>query len=58
MAAAVLLLITNLIGGGLGPFVVGGIIDGGAGTRDLVTIFGLCTTISVLMIVFSRRVTY
>ena len=50
--------LTTMIGGGLGPFVVGGIIDGGAGTRDLVTIFGLCTTISVLMIVFSRRVTY
>ena len=50
--------LTTMIGGGLGPFVVGGIIDGGAGTRDLVTIFGLCMTISVLMIVFSRRVTY
>jgi hypothetical protein len=47
-----------MIGGGLGPFVVGGIIDGGAGTRDLVTIFGLCAMISVLMIAFSRRVAY
>ena len=50
--------LTTMIGGGLGPFVVGGIIDGGAGTRDLLTIFGLCTTISVLMVVFSRRVSY
>jgi MFS family permease len=50
--------LTTMIGGGLGPFVVGGIIDGGAGTRDLITIFALCTTISVLMIAFSRRVSY
>ncbi len=50
--------LTTMIGGGLGPFVVSGIIDGGAGTRDLLTIFGLCTTISVLMVVFSRRVSY
>ena len=50
--------LTTMIGGALGPYVVGGIIDGGADTRDLVTIFGLCAAISVLMIVFSRRVTY
>jgi MFS family permease len=50
--------LTTMIGGGLGPYVVGGIIDGGADTRDLLTIFGLCMTISVLMVAFSRRVAY
>jgi MFS family permease len=50
--------LTTMIGGGLGPYVVGGIIDGGAGTSDLVTIFGLCTAISLLLIAFSRRVAY
>lgn len=50
--------LTTMVGGGLGPYVVGGIIDGGAGTRDLVTIFGLCTAISLLMFAFSRRVAY
>lgn len=50
--------LTTMIGGGLGPYVVGGIIDGGADARDLLTIFGLCTAISALMIVFSRRVAY
>jgi MFS family permease len=50
--------LTTMIGGGLGPFVVGGIIDGGAGTRDLVTIFGLCVAIALLLIAFSRRVRY
>ena len=50
--------LTTMIGGGLGPFVVGGIIDGGADTRDLLTIFGLCVTIAALLIAFSRRVRY
>jgi MFS family permease len=50
--------LTTMIGGGLGPWVVGGIIDGGAGTRDLVTIFALCTAISLLLIAFSRHVRY
>ena len=50
--------LTTMIGGGFGPYLVGGIVDGGAGTRDLVTVFGLCLAISLLMITFSRRVTY
>jgi sugar phosphate permease len=50
--------LTTMIGGGLGPFVVGGIIDGGAGTQDLVTIFGLCLAIASLLMAFSRRVRY
>lgn len=50
--------LTTMIGGGLGPYIIGGVIDGGAGTRDLVTIFGLCTAISLLMFAFSRRVAY
>jgi MFS family permease len=50
--------LTTMIGGGLGPWVVGGIIDGGAGTRDLVTIFVLCAAISVLLTAFSRHVRY
>ena len=50
--------LTTMIGGGLGPFVVGGIIDGGAGAGDLATIFGLCVAIAVLLIAFSRRIRY
>ena len=50
--------LTTLIGGGFGPFVVAGIIDGGAGTRDLLTIFGLCVAIALLLLAFSRRVHY
>ena len=50
--------LTTMIGGGLGPWVVGGIIDGGAGARDLVTIFALCTAISILLIAFARHVRY
>ncbi len=50
--------LTTMIGGGLGPYVVGGIIDGGADTQDLITIFGLCASISVLLTLFSRRVAY
>lgn len=50
--------LTTMIGGGLGPFVVGGIIDGGAGPQDLVTIFGLCVAIAILLMAFSRRVHY
>ncbi len=50
--------LTTMIGGGLGPYVVGGIIDGGADTRDLVTVFGLCAAISVLLTAFSRHIRY
>lgn len=50
--------LTTMIGGGLGPFVVGGIIAGGVDTQDLATIFGLCATVSILLTAFSRRVTY
>lgn len=50
--------LTTMIGGGLGPYIVGGIIDGGADTKDLVTIFGLCATISILLTLFSRRIAY
>jgi hypothetical protein len=47
-----------MIGGGFGPHIVGGVIDGAADTLDLITIFGLCTAISILLIVFSRYVRY
>ena len=50
--------LTTMIGGGFGPFVVGGIIDGGADTQDLMTIFGLCVAIAILLMSFSRRVRY
>jgi MFS family permease len=50
--------LTTMIGGGFGPYIVGGIIDGGAGMLDLITIFGLCTAISILLIAFSRYVRY
>ena len=50
--------LTTMIGGGLGPLVVGGIIDGGADTLNLVTVFGLCTAVSALMIAFARRIAY
>ena len=50
--------LTTMVGGGLGPFVVGGIIDGGADVVDLATIFGLCLAIAALLIAFSRLVRY
>jgi len=50
--------LTTMIGGGLGPWIVGGIVDGGAGTDDLVTIFGLCVLVSALLLAFSRLVDY
>ena len=50
--------LTTMIGGGLGPFVVGGIVDGGAGTKDLVTIFGLCVAVASLLLLFSRHIRY
>lgn len=50
--------ITTLIGGGLGPFIVGGIVEGGASGREIATIFGLCLSISILCLAFSRRVNY
>jgi hypothetical protein len=50
--------LTTMIGGGFGPFLVGSIIDGGAGPSDLATILGLCTLISLLLMAFSRHVRY
>ena len=50
--------LTTMIGGGLGPFIVGGIVDGGADTGDLATIFALCAAISILLLRFSRYVRY
>jgi MFS family permease len=50
--------LTTMVGGGLGPFIVGGIIDGGADAVDLATIFGLCLAIAALLIAFSRLVRY
>ena len=50
--------LTTMIGGGLGPYIVGGIIDGGASTQDLLTIFALCATITILLVAFTRRVRY
>ena len=50
--------LTTMIGGGAGPFLVGSIIDGGAGPSDLATILGLCTLISLLLLAFSRHLRY
>ena len=50
--------LTTMIGGGLGPFIIGGIIGGGVETVDLVTLFGLCAAISVLMFFISRKLRY
>jgi len=50
--------LTTMIGGGLGPFVVGGIIDGGADHGDLATLFGLCLGVSMLLTAVSRRIPY
>ena len=50
--------LTTLIGGGLGPYVVGGIIDGGANPADIATILALCVAVSLLFLAFSRRVSY
>ncbi len=50
--------LTTLVGGGFGPFIVGGIVDGGANPKDIGIIFGLCLAISVLLTLFSRRVAY
>jgi sugar phosphate permease len=50
--------VTTMIGGGFGPWVIGGIIDGGAGMNDLFTLFVLCAAVSVLMIAVSKRVDY
>ena len=49
---------TTMLGGGLGPFVVGGIISGGVQTGDLVTLFGLCSLIGVVMLLAYRRLRY
>ena len=49
---------TMLLGGGLGPFVVGGIINGGAAPEDLAILFGLCVAISATLVIFGRRVRY
>jgi MFS family permease len=50
--------LTTMIGGGLGPFVVSGIIGGGVNAQDLILIFGLCAAVSVLLVALSRRVRY
>jgi MFS family permease len=50
--------LTTLIGGGLGPYVVGGIIDGGAGPVDIATILALCIAVSILFLRFARRISY
>ena len=50
--------LTTMIGGGLGPYVVGGIIDGGAGPADIATILVLCIVVSLLFLRFSRHVSY
>lgn len=49
---------TTMIGGGLGPFVVGGIISGGVQTGDLVTLFGLCSLIGIVMLLAYRLLRY
>ena len=49
---------TTMIGGGLGPIVIGGIIEGGASVPDLVKLFGLCAGIAVLLALVSRRIRY
>ena len=50
--------LTTMIGGGLGPFVVSGIIGGGVNAQDLISIFGLCAAVSVFLVALSRRVRY
>ena len=49
---------TTMIGGGLGPYVVGGIIAGGAALADLIVLFSLCATITVLLAILARRIGY
>ncbi len=49
---------TTMIGGGIGPLVIGGIIEGGAGTGDLIRLFSLCAVIAVLLMLVSRRIRY
>ena len=50
--------LTTMIGGGFGPFVVGGIISGGVETGDLVTLFSLCCLIGIVMLLAYRRLRY
>ena len=50
--------VTTMIGGGLGPFVVGGIVDGAADPGDIATLVGLCVAISLLLTAVSRRLRY
>jgi len=50
--------VTTMIGGGLGPFVVGGIIGGGVEFCDLVTLFGLCAFIGIIMMFVYRILRY
>ena len=50
--------LTTMIGGGLGPFVISGIIGGGVDAQALISIFGLCAAVSVLLVALSRRVQY
>lgn len=49
---------TTMIGGGLGPYVVGGIIGGGVEAVDLVLLFGLCALIAVLLFTVARILRY
>ena len=50
--------LTTMIGGGFGPYVVGGIIGGGVDMGDLATLFGLCAAIGVVMFTVSRVLRY
>lgn len=50
--------VTTMIGGGLGPFVIGGIISGGVEFKDLATLFGLCLFIGVIMLYVYGKLRY
>jgi MFS family permease len=50
--------LTTMIGGGFGPYVVGGIIGGGVDAGDLATLLLLCVFIGILMGVASRLLRY
>jgi MFS family permease len=50
--------LTTMLGGGLGPYVVGGIITGGAQPFDFALLFGLCAAITTLMFAVARRLRY
>lgn len=50
--------LTTMMGGGLGPWVVGGIADGAAEHSDLALLFGLCLAIGALMFTLAPRLRY